>query len=279
MVFWRRRPRIHYYAPAWNEAAMLPFVYRHYASWVDRFVIFDSDSTDESVEMLRRMPKVEVRRLDWSLHPDSMIETLRHMADNCWKESRGSADWVIVADVDEFLYHPDLLGYLGSWRNRGVTCIPSLGYEMVSDSFPAPGETLVESRRLGLPHRMLSKLRLFDPNAIEETNFGPGGHTANPTGRVVYPKVDEVLLLHYKWLGADYLIRRHAAMESTRRARDIANNWSRHYDVPAAKLTADLDSMLGAAVDVLALGEAAWRDHKEERWWRRKQKKKAIQPA
>ena len=49
---------------------------------------------------------------------------------------------VIVADIDEFLYHPDMLGYLGRWRNRGATCIPALGYEMVSDSFPAPGETL-----------------------------------------------------------------------------------------------------------------------------------------
>ena len=278
MVFWRRKPRIHYYAPAWNEAAMLPFMYRHYSPWVDRFVIFDSNSTDESVELLRRFPKVEVRRLEWS-YPDSTIDTLRHLHDTCWKESRGAADWVIVADVDEFLYHPDLLGYLRRWRNRGVTCIPALGYEMVSDSFPAPGEALAATRRRGLHQRMMNKLRLFNPNAIEETNFGPGGHDARPTGRVVYPKVDEVLLLHYKWLGADYLTRRQAAMETTRRSRDIANNWSRHYEIPGEKLKADLNAMLADAFDVIALGDAAWQDHKEPRWWRGKHKKKAAQPV
>jgi hypothetical protein len=278
MVFWRRKPRVHYYAPAWNEAAMLPFMIRHYSPWVDRFVIFDSDSTDESVELLRRIPKVEVRRLEWAC-PDSTIDTLRHMANTCWKESRGTADWVIVADIDEFLYHPDMLGYLGRWRNRGVTCIPALGYEMVSDSFPEPDETLADTRRLGLQQRMMNKLRLFRPDAIEETNFGHGAHVAKPTGRVVYPKVDEVLLLHYKWLGPEYLIRRHAAMETTRRSVDVANNWSRHYDVPAKQLKADLDKMLAGAVDVRALGDAAWRDHKEDRWWRQRRGKKVAKPA
>jgi hypothetical protein len=37
--------------------------------------------------------------------------------------------------------------------------------------------------------------------------------------------------------------------------------------------------MLAGAVDVMALGDAAWRDHKEERWWHKKRKKKAQQPA
>lgn len=266
MPFWNRRPRIHYYAPAWNEELMLPFLFRHYAPWVERFVIYDSDSTDGSVELLRRMPKVEIRKVPWT-HSDSMIATLQDLHNTCWKDSRGTADWVIVADIDEFLYHPDFLAYLRKCRKRGVTCIPALGYEMVSDRFPKPDETLVSTVRCGVPHRMMSKLRLFDPNAVEETNFGPGGHVAEPTGRIVYPKRDELLLLHYKWLGLEYLRQRNAMMETTRRERDIANNWSHHYRAPASDLTAGIERMLGNSVDVLALGEAAWRDHKEGRWW------------
>ena len=276
MFFWRRRPRIHYYAPAWNEEMMLPFLFRHYAPWVERFVIYDSDSTDGSAELLRRTPKVEIRRLAWS-QPDSMIATLQDLHNTCWKESRGAADWVIVADVDEFLYHPDFDGYLRRCRKRGVTCIPSLGYEMVSDRFPEPDEALAATVRRGVPDRMMSKLRLFDPNAVEETNFGPGGHMAQPTGRIVYPKRDELLLLHYKWLGPEYLCRRFAMMQTTRRARDLARNWSRHYETPAEELTARFEGALAASADVLALGEAAWRHHKHARWWR--QKKKAAQPA
>lgn len=275
MFFWRRRPRIHYYAPAWNEALMLPFMLRHYASWVDRFVIYDSQSTDGSVDLLRRTPKVEVRDLIWT-DSDSMIVTLQNLHNTCWKESRGAADWVIVADIDEFLYQPDFPGYLRRCRKRGVTCIPALGYEMVSDRFPVPEQALLTTVRRGLPHHMMSKLRLFDPNAVDETNFGPGGHTAEPAGRVVYPKRDELLLLHYKWLGVDYLARRNAMMETTRRARDVANNWAHHYRTPPADLAANLREMLGRSVDVIARGEGAWRNHKEGRWWRgRKEKAKA----
>ena len=269
MLFWWRKPRIHYYAPAWNEELMLPFMFRHYQPWVERFVIYDSDSTDGTLEILRATPNVEVRKVIWT-QPDSMVASLQDLHNSCWKESRGAADWVIVADIDEFLYHPDFLGYLRRCRRRGVTCIPALGYDMVSEKFPQPHETLLKTIRRGVPHRMMSKLRLFDPNAIEETNFGPGGHQASPTGRVVYPKKDRLLLLHYKALGAEYMCRRFAMMETTRRPRDIAKNWSHHYRTPQEELVAGVNAALKTAVDVVALGEAAWRNHKERRWWRQK---------
>jgi hypothetical protein len=269
VFFWRRRPRIHYYAPAWNEELMLPFLFRHYAPWVERFVIYDSDSTDSSVELLRRTPNVEIRKVPW-VHPDSMVATLQSLHNTCWKESRGAADWVIVADIDELLYHPDFLGYLRRSRNRGVTCIPALGYEMVSERFPEPDETLTSTVRRGVPHHMMSKLRLFDPNAVEETNFGPGGHAAAPTGRIVYPRKDRLLLLHYKSLGVDYWARRNAMMETTRRSHDIERNWSHHYRTPAADIEASIRSSLATSIDVIAAGEAAWRNHKQPRWWRRK---------
>jgi hypothetical protein len=85
------QPRIHYCAPAWNEGLMLPFMLRHYAPWIERFVIYDSDSTDGSLELLRRMPNVEIRKLSRT-QPDSIIGTMRDVRSNCWKESRGTAD-------------------------------------------------------------------------------------------------------------------------------------------------------------------------------------------
>lgn len=173
-----------------------------------------------------------------------------------------------MADVDEFLYHPDFFGCLHRCNKRGVTCIPALGYEMVADRLPAPGDALAVTIRRGIPHRMMSKLRLFDPNAVEETNFGPGGHVAAPTGKIVYPRRDELRLLHYKWLGFEYLRRRNAMMETTRRAVDRANNWGHHYRTSDEELASRLEAMRAVSVDVLALGEAAWREHKEGRWWR-----------
>jgi hypothetical protein len=45
-----------------------------------------------------------------------------------WDESRGIADWVIVTDIDEHLYHLDLYNYLAQCRIRGVVfLVPALG--------------------------------------------------------------------------------------------------------------------------------------------------------
>ena len=42
-----------------------------------------------------------------------------------------------------------------------------------------------------------SKLTLFDPSAITEIDYGVGRHDAGPTGRVIAPANDELLLLHH----------------------------------------------------------------------------------
>ncbi len=86
------------YATCWNEERMIPFFLRHYEPLVDRIVIFDDGSNDHSLELLRASRKVELRRL-----PSGLSSILMHMEEmnRCWKESRGRADWVIIADPDE----------------------------------------------------------------------------------------------------------------------------------------------------------------------------------
>ena len=128
---------------------------------------------------------------------------------------------------------------------------------------------------------MMSKLRLFYPSQVEATNFGRGAHVAVPAGNIVYPKRDELLLLHYKSLGRDYLLRRNAMMESTRRQQDHANNWSHHYRKTEEEVAGQVNWLLSASVDVPALGDAARKTNKEPRWWRRRAKPEvaASQPG
>ena len=116
--------RIHLYAACWNDVRVLPFFFRHYDSLIQRYVIFDDGSTDGSLDLLRAHPRVEIRRFAWT-HPDSFVLSELAHYDQCWKESRGQADWVIVTDVDEHLYHPRLAEYLQSCREQGVTVVPA----------------------------------------------------------------------------------------------------------------------------------------------------------
>ena len=99
---------IHLYAFCWNDADMLPFFFRHYDPIVSRYFVFDDHSNDGTLDLLHGHPNVEVRPCVRS-DPDSLILSLMSVCNECWKRSRGWADWVIVTDIDEHLFHPDLV--------------------------------------------------------------------------------------------------------------------------------------------------------------------------
>jgi glycosyltransferase involved in cell wall biosynthesis len=259
--------RIHLYAICWNEIQVLGFFFRHYEKLVDRFVLFDDGSTDGTVEYARSMPNVEVRRFTRS-HPDSFLLSQRALQSQCWKESRGVADWVIVTAIDEHIHHRNLKRYLASNKRRGVSYIPALGFDMVSDDFPEPSEHLARTRTFGFPSKEMSKLRVFDPDAIAEVDFAVGGHVAKIEGRRMLPDRDELLLLHYKHIGAAYVKDRHRALGARLKSIDVRNSWGSHYFFSESEYETVLDRLHAGAIDVSSRAYRPWRDHKAPRWWR-----------
>src|SRR5262249_51259652 len=117
---------------------MLGFMFRHYDDLVQRYVVYDDGSTDGSLDLLRAHPKVEIRDPSPYRIPGSYVLSGLSLLEQCWKEPREQADWVIVGDIDEHLFHPRLAHYLKASKRAGVTIIPALGYQMVSDAFPPP---------------------------------------------------------------------------------------------------------------------------------------------
>jgi hypothetical protein len=218
---------VHVYSLCWNEMEMLPFYLRHYRDVASRFFIFDDSSNDGSVQYLSGQPDVEVSR--FHKDKDSFVLAAQRFYNECWKRSRGEADWVIICNIDEHLHHPDLPGYLDAQRDAGVTVIPSRGFQMISDRFPEPHETLARALRSGMPWPFLDKVSIFNPNAVDDINYCVGRHTTEPAGQVRMPATREVKLLHYKYLGLPYLIRRTAELRTGLRAIDIENRWGHHY--------------------------------------------------
>jgi hypothetical protein len=260
------RPIVHLYAACWNESEMIPFFLRHYEPWVDRFVIFDDGSTDGSRELLERSGKVEVRSLVHA-HPDSLILSLRELYNHAWKESRGGADWVVVVNMDEHLYHPDIEGFLEAAVDDGVTAAPALGYEMVGEGAFASSRPLFETVRRGAPRGRVGKLALFAPGEVGEIDYQVGRHRAHPRGQIRYPARDELLLLHFKCLSLPRLIARHAEQDRRRRGRDRAEGWGRQYGWSPEEAAAWSAELERAAVDVLAVADPH-EAHEEPRWWR-----------
>jgi hypothetical protein len=211
---------------------------------------------------------VEVRQFIWS-DTESFAFSERALSNHCWKGSRGAADWVIVTDIDEHLFHPSMLQYLDTCNDEGITLIPALGFQMISGDVPASGETLCQSRLFGAPWTQMMKPSIFKPSEIEEINFSVGRHTADPIGNVRVPQRDEVLLLHYKYLNFEQVHIRHRQLATKLRPEDLRLGMGHKYGWSRDELRKDWDRVVAGAVDVRKIISNAAEYYPYERWWSR----------
>jgi hypothetical protein len=251
----------------WNNADILGFLFRHYDPIVQRYVVFDDGSTDDSLEILRANPKVEVRPAVLTSDPQSKWLSSVPIAETCWKESRGVADWVILTEIDEHLYHPDLTGYLGKCKTRGITIVPALGYQMLCATFPSADQLLCEAVTTGAPWQKMNKLSIFSPDAVETLNYTPGRHRASPTGRIVAPRCDRVLLLHYRYLDFERTYRRNQAAAARLRETELARKWGSRYHWSREQLREDWQRFERDLVDISDPALEPWKSHLARRWW------------
>ncbi|CAN5388500.1 hypothetical protein BH09PSE4_BH09PSE4_22670 [soil metagenome] len=260
---------IHLYSITWNEAAILPFFFRHYDRFVDRYFLFDDGSDDGTLAILAQHPRVTVRPLPRPF--DSYLQSATHLRNHAWKDSRGVADWVIATDIDEHFYHPDMRGYLESCRAAGVTCIPGLGYQMLTDTFPDQQAELARDHRMGAPFDDMHKIGIYNPDAIEETGFVTGRHFGRPTGRVIYPARDEVLNLHYKYLGLDFVDARQQDLIARVGSNAHDQVTLPHWGVGEEQLRSWIAVWSSALVDVTDPAQTTLRRHRDPHipsWWR-----------
>lgn len=253
------------YTMSWNEERMLPFFFRHYDAWIDRYVVYDDGSTDRTLAMLHAHPKVEVRRFERSV-ADLFVASATALQNSVWREARGAADWVVITAIDEHLQHPDMSAYLASCRCAGVSAIPALGFQMLADRFPDSDAWLAETHLIGAPYWQMNKLSIFNSARIEATNYSFGRHFAEPAGSVAYPEVDEVLNLHYKYLDGDYVQSRHSLLASGLGSGDVALGLGGNYRWSSDELAAEWRKLAAVALDYRdpSVGLATH----VERWWR-----------
>lgn len=256
------------YAICWNDGPRLDFFFRHYDRFVDRYVIYDDGSDAPTLDRLRQHPKVEIRRFERS-DPDSFVLSEQRLSNVCWKECRGRADWVIVTDIDEHLWHPDMPEYLDFRKREGATVLPALGFQMIHDTFPPPTADLSEVVTRGMPWDAMMKLSVFDPDAIDDINFDVGRHTASPSGRVVLPRHDQVLLLHYKYLGFEETFLRHQEELPGLGPVDIASGWGQQYWETKDMHRQAWNRFSANTVDYRRFGRGSHIDEfPVPRWWR-----------
>jgi glycosyltransferase involved in cell wall biosynthesis len=212
-------PTIEVFAICYNEEKIMPFFLNYYSGFCSKITIFDNYSTDGTIEIIKKF--AETFPIDLIMYDtnntlnDSVYLEIKN---NCWKKSE--ADYVIVVDSDEFIYHENIKKFL---LDNPKPIYKPKGYDMVSDTFPKGTDILqIKTGRYSCNY---SKLALFSPKHVQEINYNLGCHTANPTLIGYCNEVleeQELKLLHYKNLSFDYRINKH--QEYVKRFSDFNKN-------------------------------------------------------
>jgi hypothetical protein len=215
-----------------NEEKLLPFFLDYYSNFVkvDKMVFLDGNSTDKSHEIIK---SYDIAELIIDNQEDGADEKkFRDIRNNVWKKYREDYDFVIVCDIDEFLYHPNIREKLKEYKDRDVTIPLIKGYDMISQSFPIfeKGKYITDLIKTGLiEDHWLAKKVIFNPKKIEEINYRYGSHDCDPIGDIIHNDEEELFLLHYKWLSYDYMTKRYQFLSSRRSKWNIDNGACTHW--------------------------------------------------
>ncbi len=245
------KPIIHYYTVTWNEEKILPFMLDHYKSFVDQFFVYDNYSTDSSTEVLLKHKNVKILKFDTGNSFNDLVHI--KIKNRCWKKSRGKADYVIVCDADEFLFHPNMEEFLLQSQKEKISFFNPIGYDMYSDSFPEhQREVLITTQvRNGVPDRNYNKSIIFDPHRIVEINYTAGAHFCYPWGIVRTKEDNQLLLLHYKNLGVDYVLNRCNMYRHRLSDANMERSYGAQYLQEDQKITQEIESKINESKPVI----------------------------
>jgi glycosyltransferase involved in cell wall biosynthesis len=196
-----KKPIVHAYFLCYNEANILPHLLRHYLSFCEKVTIIDNNSTDNSVEIVNSFPNTQI--LEYNSNKELRDDIYIQIKNNVWKNSKNIADYVIVGDADEFLYHEDIISFLTKAYNDNVTIFKPEGYHMVGDEDLILNfdDNIFDKVKEGVKTNVLDKMMIFNCNQINEINYSFGCHAANPVGNIKLISDNSLKMLHYKFMG------------------------------------------------------------------------------
>tara|TARA_R110002020_G_scaffold474816_1_gene707610 strand:- start:56614 stop:57924 length:1311 start_codon:yes stop_codon:yes gene_type:complete len=244
--------KIKVYAICWNEQIIAPHFLKHYKKITDDITIYDNNSTDKTCEILAGL---DIRKYDTG--EKIRDDVYREIKENAWRECKdlGGYDWVIICDMDEFIYCEDLKGALDKAHKQGYSLIKPTGYCMIGEErlIPNPTDTLYNKITKGCIDNNYSKICIINPNKVEEMNYSIGCHRATPKfeGRLL--ETNFIKLLHFNFLSLQYAIDRYAIYKDRLSDINIQQNWATHYTYKADKIREEYNMFKSKSINVLEL--------------------------
>ena len=229
---------IHAYFLCYNEQDIIRFTIEHYKKFCSKIFILDNMSTDNSVSIAKEYSDVYVEQ--WTSnnsmndleHIKIKLEAYKRFSMSGSPECVEPADWVITADMDEFLYHKDIISVLESYETDSATVANIVGFNMVSSNWPKEGIPIVSQIKDGFRHDVFDKPILFKTSFNMKFSVGchPGGEEYEQMKNQENFKFgsEPIALLHYKHIGDRNILK--AKVNASRLSEvNIKNKWGAHY--------------------------------------------------
>lgn len=234
--------KIEIHAICHQEAKIIPYFMRHYSEYGPVF-LYEGHSTDGSREIATRLGATVI---DFDTKNEVRDDLFIDIKNNCWKKS--VADWVIICDMDEFVYHPYMTEFLKSVNETVI--IPAY-FEMMTDKYPTTSGQIYDEVLMGFPIR--HKISLFKPKEITDINYGAGCHEALPEGKVKVLRNSGVLCMHMRHLSIDHVVNRNAYLAGRRSQINKDMQWGYHVNFPREEIQKYFDENRKNLVKVMDL--------------------------
>ncbi len=194
--------KVETYIVTWNREDTIHLTLSYYLN-LGKVVLYDNFSDDRTREIAEGMG-ADVRLFGRAGQLDD--QCYLDIKNHAWKKSK--ADWVIIVDADEILYHPNLAQRLQEATANGVTIFRPQGFSVYSDRMPLESWLEIET---GFKDDKYSKLCCFNPQKITDIGYIYGCHEVGrrfPQGVVNFS--NDLYLLHYHGVGGvERMIARH----------------------------------------------------------------------
>jgi hypothetical protein len=143
-----------------NEEYILPFFFRHYNQFVDKYyILYDKDSTDLTLEIVREQAKTKEVEIIPFEFPDGYDDIIRVDKINNLYEKITDCSWICCPDADEFIFplplETDVKEILQREQDKGFNLVKThmwQVYRNVADEDLDPNKMpIVTQRRYGDP--------------------------------------------------------------------------------------------------------------------------------
>lgn len=225
--------RLEAFILCFNESKMIEHTLNYYSKICDKITIIDNQSTDDSIAIVRKkFPDVIIEELNTNGEFREDIQI--NIRNNIWKQS--NADFVIMADMDEFIVDEDIFSKLNIMKELNIAIPKVKGYNMFSENFPTNYKELIfDQVTNGFRDQTFDKNIIFNPKLVKDMNFGPGSHMCKPVYKDGYEvNVNhhiELKLLHFKYLGREYLYKKHSLYANRMSEVNKKHNYGFEYEL------------------------------------------------